>query len=247
MSLESIWILAPVVALAGLVRGFTGFGFAAIAVVGMNIFLVPQQSIPVVLALDIICSAPLLRQAVRQGDMHTFKFLTLGSMAGIPVGLSLLFLVPSVTLKLAICLAILVFSFLLLMDFRVRGTDKTIAKFGFGMLAGTGTSGASVGGPMVVCYMLSSALSASSQRATMIMFFVISESLALGALFFSGLVGLEVLKLTGILLIPTLISVRLGQWLFNKQPPKSLKHFAIPILIMVALLGISASIGEMNF
>ncbi|GAB3478144.1 sulfite exporter TauE/SafE family protein [Marinomonas epiphytica] len=246
MPLETILILIPVVALAGLVRGFTGFGFAAIAVVGMNLFLLPQQSIPVVLALDIICSAPLMKQAIRQGDTHTFKFLTLGSIAGIPMGLSLLFLLPSTSLKLVICIAILVFSGLLMFDFKVRGTDKSIAKFGFGMLAGTGTSGASVGGPMVVCYMLSSSLPAMTQRATMIMFFVVSESLALAALFFSGLVGAQTLTLTAILVVPTLLAVKGGQWLFNRKAPKSLKHFAIPILAMVALLGISASLGELS-
>lgn len=246
MPLETLFILILVVVIAGITRGFTGFGFAAFAVVGMNIFLTPQQSIPVVLALDVLCSAPLLRQAIRQGDLPTFKFLTLGSIAGIPIGLSLLFLIPSVTLKMAICIAILVFSVLLLLDFRISGTDKTWTKFAFGLFAGAGTSSASVGGPMIVCYMLSSTLGAATQRATMIMFFVVSELIALIALFISGLVGIEVLTLVATLLIPTLMSVKIGQWLFNKRPPKSLKQFAIPILMMIALLGISASVNELS-
>ncbi|WOD08089.1 sulfite exporter TauE/SafE family protein [Marinomonas sp. GJ51-6] len=246
MSLETISILACIVIIAGIIRGFTGFGFAAVAVVGMNIFLTPQQSIPVVLGLDILCCAPLIRQAIKQGDKPTFKLLTLGSIVGIPFGLGLLLFVPSITLKLAICIAILLFSALLIMDFRVSNTDKTPVRLGFGIGAGASTAAASVGGAIIVCYMLSSTLSAATQRATMIMFFVVSESLALAALFFSGLVGKEELLLIGILLIPTLIAVRVGQWLFNKHPPKSLKHFAIPILVMVALLGISASAGELS-
>ena len=246
MSLETILILMCAVIIAGIVRGFTGFGFAAIAVVGMNIFLAPQQSIPVVLALDVICSAPLMRQALKQGDVETFKYLTLGSIVGIPLGLGLLFFIPSLTLKLAICVAILIFSTLLIIDFRVRNTEKSLVRLIFGILAGTSTSGASIGGPIIVCYMLSSTLTAVTQRATMIMFFVVSETLALMALFFSGLIGKEELTLIAILLIPTLVAVRIGQWLFNKHPPKSLKHFAIPILVMVAFLGISTSIGGLS-
>lgn len=245
MSLETTFILACVVIIAGMIRGFTGFGFAAVAVVGMNLFLTPQQSIPVVLGLDILCCAPLIRQAIKQGDKPTFKLLTLGSIIGIPFGLGLLLFLPSATLKLAICIAILFFSALLIMDFRVKKTDRASVKLGFGVTAGASTAAASVGGPIIVCYMLSSQLSAATQRATMIMFFVVSESIALAALFFSGLVGKEEIMLTGILLIPTLIAVRLGQSLFNRRPPKSLKHFAIPILVMVALLGISASAGEL--
>ncbi|MCV2402406.1 sulfite exporter TauE/SafE family protein [Marinomonas sp. C2222] len=244
MPLEEIWILVLVVTFAAFVRGYSGFGFAAIAVVGINLFLSPQQSIPIVLGLDVICSAPLFRQALRQADMPTLKFLTLGAIIGIPVGLSLLLLVPSETLKLLICIAILIFSVLLLLDIRIKNTDKTPAKLGFGVLAGTGTSGASIGGPMVVCYMLSSSLSATVQRATMIMFFIMSESISMGGLFISNLVGLDVIKLIAILLIPSLIAVKVGQWAFNRKPPKSLKHFALPIMVTVALLGVSASIGE---
>lgn len=239
---ESIWFFVPVVALAALIRGYTGFGFAAIAVVGLNLFLTPQQTIPVILGLDLLCSIPLWRQAVGQADIPTFKMLTLGSAFGIPIGMGLLFLVPSEILKLAICISILVICLLLAMDVRFRGAEKTTTKIGFGMLAGAGTSSSSVGGPMVVSYMLSSPLTAVAQRATMILFFVVSELIAIAALFSGGLIDIEVIKLIAVLLIPTLIAVRSGQWLFNLRPPASLKHLALPIMAIVAILGISASV-----
>jgi uncharacterized membrane protein YfcA len=240
-----MWILVPAVALAGLLRGYTGFGFAAVAVVGMNLFLTPQQSIPVILGLDLLCSFPLWHQAVRQADMPTFKFLALGSLLGTPLGLWLLLLIPSEVLKLVICVSILVLCLLLAMNIRFRGTDKVAVKLGCGVLAGAATSGSSVGGPMVVCYMLSSALSPMTQRATMILFFVVSELIAMAAMFISGLVGVEVLTLVLILLFPTLLAVRGGQWLFNRYPPSSFKRFALPIMTLVALLGVSAAMKEL--
>lgn len=243
--MESIWIFMLVAALAGLVRGYAGFGFAAVAVVGLNFFMSPQQSIPVVLGLDVLCSVGLWRQAVRQADITTFKELTLGSLIGIPIGLSLLLLVPEEHLKLLICIAILLFSLALLFDFRLRNAERMSVKLGFGVASGVGTAGASIGGPMIVCYMLSSKLTAITQRATMILFFIVSEALAVGALFASGFVDGYVLKLLLALLLPTLLAVRIGQWLFNRYPPKSLKHFALPLLVMVAVLGMSASIGKL--
>lgn len=163
--IESVWIyLVPMVVLAGLVRGYIGFGFAAIAVVGMNLFLTPQQSVPVVLGLDLLCSAPLLRQALKQADIPTFKLLTLGSVIGIPLGLGLLLLVPSEQLKLGICVLILVISLLLALDVRFKGTDTLAGKLGFGILAGAGTSGSSVGGPIIVSYMLSSSLTSTRRQ-----------------------------------------------------------------------------------
>jgi uncharacterized membrane protein YfcA len=93
--------------------------------------------------------------------------------------------------------------------------------------------------------MLSSSLSSVTQRATMILFFMVSESLAFMAILISGLIDLEIVRLLFILLLPTMLSVRAGQWLFNRKPPKSLKHFALPIMGLAALLGISASIGAL--
>jgi uncharacterized membrane protein YfcA len=92
--------------------------------------------------------------------------------------------------------------------------------------------------------MLSSQLSSSAQRATMIMFFVVSELVALAALTAGGLINVEVVKMTLILLIPTLIGVRVGQALFNRKPPASLKQFALPLMFMIAVLGISATAGS---
>ncbi|MDP5255269.1 MULTISPECIES: sulfite exporter TauE/SafE family protein [unclassified Vibrio] len=243
--LDSVWLLVPVVMLAGLVRGYAGFGFAAIAVVGVNFVLAPQQSIPIVLMLDVICSVGLLKQALREADFATFKLLILGAILGIPMGMGLLFLIPEQPLKLLICIVILLISILLMFDLRLRNADRVGIKMGFGIASGIGTAGASVGGPMIVSYMLSSPLTATAQRATMILFFIVSETLAVGALFTGGLVDTQIVTLLAALLIPTLIAVRIGQWLFNRKPPKSLKHFALPILMMVSILGISASVSAL--
>lgn len=245
MSLEFVWVLIPIISVAALVRGYAGFGFAAIAIVGLNFFLSPQQSIPIILALDVLCSVGLFRQAIRQVDFATFKVLTFGALLGIPIGLSLLILIPEEMLKLIICITILFFALAIIFDLRLRSATGLKTRLSFGLVSGLGTAGASVGGPMIVCYMLSSSLSPSAQRATMILFFIVSEVIALAALFSGGLVDGLVLKIILALLLPTLLAVRIGQWLFNRYPPKSLKHFALPVMVMVSLLGISASIGKL--
>ncbi|MDO6566665.1 sulfite exporter TauE/SafE family protein [Alteromonas sp. 1_MG-2023] len=239
---DSFGILILAAFIAGVVRGYAGFGFAAIAIIGFNLVLAPQQSIPIVLGLDVICSLSLLSQALRQADFHTFKILIVGALLGIPIGLGLLVLIPGEVMKLLICTIILAFSILLFANVTVKNTNNNIVKSAFGVSSGIGTAAASVGGPMIVCYMLSSRLSPSQQRATMILFFVVSETLALGAIASSGLLELSMLKTLLVVLLPTLIAVRIGQWFFNKKPPKSLKHFALPIMLLVALLGLSASL-----
>lgn len=236
--MEHIWFVIPVIMFAAVVRGFSGFGFAVIAVVGMNFFLEPQQSVAIVLCLDLICSLNLFNQARKQADLGTLRNLIIGSIAGIPIGYCFLVAIPAEVLKLLICIAILGLAGLLFSGTKLFKGDTTATKIGFGLASGAGTASASIGGPMIVYYMLASSLSTSSQRATMILFFIASEALTVAALLAGGMVDETLPKAVAILVIPTLLCVRYGQHLFNRKPPQSLKSFALPIMVAVAVLGI---------
>ncbi|WP_158278899.1 sulfite exporter TauE/SafE family protein [Leucothrix arctica] len=239
--MEHIWYVLPVVIFAGIVRGYSGFGFTVIAVVGLNFFFEPQQSVVIVLSLDVICSLNLMKQAFEQAHYPTLKTLIIGSVLGIPVGYCFLLLIPPSILKLLICIAILILAGLLFSKSRPFNADKTQTKLGFGVASGAGTVSASIGGPMIVYYMSSSNLSTVNQRATMILFFVASEALAVATLIGSGLVDSTLSNALLILTLPTLIAVQYGQYLFNRKPPQSLKSFALPVMVTVALLGIGNS------
>ncbi|WP_435235054.1 sulfite exporter TauE/SafE family protein [Psychromonas sp. PT13] len=236
--MEQIWLTIPVVIFAGIVRGFSGFGFAAIAVVGLNLVLTPQQSVALVLSLDLICSINLFKMARQQADIDTLKKLIFGAILGIPIGYCILQLIPAEILKLLICICILGLSLLLLSEFNPFNPKKLKTKIGFGLASGAGTASASVGGPMIVYYMLSSGLNTTTQRATMILFFITSELLAICTLIIGGTVDSTVLKGVLILILPTIIAVQYGQVLFKKKPPQSLKSFALPVMMIVATLGI---------
>ncbi|RYF80996.1 MAG: sulfite exporter TauE/SafE family protein, partial [Comamonadaceae bacterium] len=50
-----------VVFAAGVVRGFAGFGFSAIAVAGLSLIVSPAQVVPAIFALEILASLSQLR------------------------------------------------------------------------------------------------------------------------------------------------------------------------------------------
>ena len=236
--MDNIWWVIPVVVFAGVVRGYSGFGFAVISVIGLNFFLEPKQSVAVVLSLDLICSINLRKKAINQANFETLKKLTFGSLLGIPIGYTCLLLIPSEILKILICLVIVVLSLFLFSSYRPFDTEKTSTKLAFGLASGAGTASASIGGPMIVYYMLSSNLSTSTQRATMILFFIIIELLSITTIMLGGMVDATLPKALLILLVPTLISVHVGQYLFTRKPPVTLKSFALPVMITVAVLGL---------
>ncbi|RBW47643.1 hypothetical protein DS885_02300 [Psychromonas sp. B3M02] len=239
--MEQIWYVMPIVIFAAIVRGYSGFGFAVIAVVGLNFFFEPQQSVAIVLSLDVLCSINLWKQAVKQADFPTLRKLIIGAILGLPIGYCFLLFIPAEILKLLICLAILGLAVLLFSNFRPFNAEKNSSKIGFGVAAGAGTASASIGGPMIVYYMLSSQLSTSTQRATMILFFIASEGLTVLSLIAGGLTDSTLPMAILILILPALVAVKYGQYLFNKKPPASLKSFALPVMVVVALLGMANS------
>jgi len=232
----------PIVMFASLVRGYLGFGFAAICVVGLNFFMPTAQSIVLALTLDVMCSLGLLNQASSQMNVSLWRKLLLGSLVGIPLGMLVLYFLPEHWLKLSIGLLILVFSVLMAFSVKLPWAQKTAAGYFYGMACGAFTSAASVGGPVIVCYLLSSKLSVVCQRATMLMFFFTVDIVAICALFLSGLVKDDALVYLGLLILPTLLCVKLGEWLFNGYPPKSLKKLSLPVMTFVASSSIAASV-----
>ena len=87
MNPELSWALsAGCVLVAAIVRGLTGFGFAAIAVVGLAMLGSLQQAVPLVLFLEVASSVMLLRSAWREADYRLLKRLLLASACGVPCG-----------------------------------------------------------------------------------------------------------------------------------------------------------------
>ncbi len=232
----------PIVMFAGLVRGYLGFGFAAICVVGLNFFMPAAQSIVVALALDAICSLGLLNQAAKQMNGRLWSKLLLGSLVGIPLGMLVLLCLPEHWLKLLIGLLILIFSVLMAFSVTMPWAHKKAAGYFYGMACGVFTSAASTGGPVIVCFLLSSKLSVVCQRATMVMFFFAVDTVAICALIVSDMVAAEAMNYLSLLVLPTLLCVKLGERLFNKCPPKTLKKLSLPVMTFVASSSIATSV-----
>ena len=243
--MENLVYLAPIVFFAGIIRGYAGFGFAVIAVIGLNLFLDPIRSVPIVLALDFVCSIGLIKEAIKHANMSTFRIIAGGSILGIPIGLILLYLVPALWLKLAICCFVLALVMLLIKKAKPVQKDSFSKKLFTGIASGIGTSSASIGGPMVLYYILSSPLDVRAQRATMILFFIVSEFIALVGLGISQTSSNEVYITILWLLVPTMIGVKIGQFFFNKQPPKSFKSISLPLMIIVALVGFAQAFSAL--
>ena len=178
-TIEHLELAALLVTLAALVRGYTGFGFAAIAITGLNLIWPPQLSVPVILLLDLIGTLGLLPGAWRQADRGLSVRLGQGALLGIPLGLTLLIQLPETWLKLVISLGVLSMTLLLIRRPRHTRREYPLLTRLVGAASGAFTAAASVGGLPVVCYLLTTPLPAAVQRASMVIFLAATDVLAL--------------------------------------------------------------------
>ena len=91
-----------VVFAAGIVRGFAGFGFSALCVAGLSLFMPPAQVVPPIFALEVLASLSLLRGALRHADWRWLTWLVLGNALCIPLGVAMLAYVSETPLRLLI-------------------------------------------------------------------------------------------------------------------------------------------------
>lgn len=239
------WALVPVF-IAALVRGYTGFGFAAVAITGLNLIWPPQQSVPVILILDVIGTLGLLRGAWPDADRGVMLRLGSGALVGIPLGLTLLIQLPELALKLGISAAVLVMTLMLLRKTAKRRSERTLVTRFIGLISGSFTAAASVGGLPIVSYLLSMPLNARAQRATMVIFLAGIDLLALLLLWISGVIDAGIWTPIPALLLPTWLGVQLGQMAFQRRRPSSFHPVAVPVLVMLSLSGLGTGLYQLG-
>lgn len=224
--------------IAALVRGYTGFGFAAIAISGLSLIWPAKVSVPVILIIDAIGSIGMLAGAWKLADRTLLKNLSIGAVIGLPLGLTILIQVPDSLLRLSISVAIFSMAIWLLFARNIQLSPRYWHTRLVGVFSGSFTAAASIGGLPIVCYLLMTAHAAQIQRATLIIFLCATDFISIGLMTGSGVVTSSLVLPTLLLLIPTLLGVQCGQWVFNRKPPASFRPIALPILILLSSTGI---------
>ena len=71
---------------AGLVGGYSGFGFAMLMALGLVLRLPPAEAVPVALILDVAWSVPLWPSALRVVHGRVLGRLLAGMLLAVPLG-----------------------------------------------------------------------------------------------------------------------------------------------------------------
>ena len=170
--------LLAIAFVAGLARGFSGFGGALIFVPVASAIIGPRSAAPLLLLIDIVATLGLIPQAWRRADRIEVGTMTLGAMVGIPCGTMVLARFDALTIRWSIVLIVTLLLVLLMSGWRYRGKPTASLTAAVGCLSGFGSGAAQIGGPPVVAYWLGGPVPSATIRANVIVYFAASNLLA---------------------------------------------------------------------
>ena len=180
-------ILIVTAFIAGLARGFSGFGSALIFMPVASAFLTAQVASPVLLLVDLVTTLPLIPGALYYADRREVAWMALGTLIGVPLGTWALAIMNPLAVRWMIIALIVPMLALLMSGWRYPGRTTTVVTTFVGGLSGFFNGVAQVGGPPLVLYWLRDAGKAITMRASVILLFAISNLISIPSYFAGGL------------------------------------------------------------
>lgn len=232
-----IW-LCVAIGMAGLVRGFTGFGTALIFVPVANIFLEPKQVIVVIALTGIASNAVILPRAVREGSLIEVGLLVLAALVTVPLGLALLEVLDKTTVRWAITFVAGGMLAALISGWRFSGVVSRPALLGIGGAAGVIGGMTGLTGPVVILFYLAGQAVAQTVRANTIVFLAALDVVLIANLLVQGAATWVLLALAVTLSVPYVVTTLVGQALFDPAYEKAYRWVAYAVIAVAVLSGL---------
>ena len=220
---------------AGVLRGFSGFGAALILAPVVSLIVGTQVAVPAILLAIFVTTVQLFAPAwphVRWSEQFA---LSVPGCIGVPAGVLLLLYLDPELMRRAISAITALIALFLLSGWRSSRPPTRSGAATMGALGGVLSGAASIGGPPVIAYLLAGPGSPTQTRATLIYYFAFTQAASLVMFWIGGLMNLEVL-VTAALIAPALVA---GTWagakLFHLASERVFRLAALTILLLVGV------------
>lgn len=229
-------VIAGVALIAGLARGFSGFGAALIFVPLAGAILTPRLSSPILLLIDNIGALGLIPRALPLAQGRDVLLMSAGALLGTPLGVWALATLPSLTTRWSITALALALLGLLASGWRFRNRPRAAFTLAVGAAAGLCSGAAQAGGPPVVWYWLGGAVAAATARANIVIYFALSSVLTTGSYFAAGLLSREALALALVCGPFYALGVFVGARLFAFASEAAFRRLSYALIAAAAVL-----------
>ena len=220
---------------AAFVRGYSGFGSSMIWVSSLAIVLPPAEVVPMVLLFEIAASLGLLPAVWREVAWRSLGWIVLGTVLATPLGVYALAALPSDAIRLAIAAVVIVATLLIWRGRSFHGGSGALPAVATGLGAGFLNGSTGAGGPPVVLFYFGSNAAVAVGRASIIAYFLASDTLGTAFMAGQGLVTAEVLLRTALALPLVGLGIWLGHRGFRRSDPVRFKRLVLLLLIALSL------------
>jgi uncharacterized protein len=221
---------------AAVVRGYAGFGFSLLAVTAMSLVLPPATVVPSIFLMEIAASLHLLPSVWREVHWRTISLLLLGCLALTPLGVWLLATAPVAPMQVALGAVVLAAAVLLHRGYALQAMPGRAATVATGGASGLLNGAFGVGGPPVVLFFFASPAGAAAGRASVIAYFLGTDTIGLAFMLRQGLIGREQLALALVFLPALAAGVWIGARGFRHADPDAFRRWTLALLMLLATL-----------
>ncbi len=236
---DGILILAGLTTfIAGLMRGFAGFGSVMLMAPIFAILLGAVHMVPLITIIETPVGIMLFLSTRHDVEWKFIGPVALVATAAMPFGMWLLVSLDTDLITRVVSLIVLLFVAVLAMGWNYRGPRPLPLTLGIGGFSGAMMATTSIGGPPLIVYMLAAATPAVTIRANLIAYFLLVSLILVGMFTITSSIGVAILT-DAIILAPILL---LGGWLGSrlagKAAEKTYRWIAFAFLTFASQIGL---------
>jgi len=231
-------IALGIAALAGLVRGFAGFGSALVYIPLISAVYSPRLAVPTLLLIDTLCGVPFLFGVFHHVNRREVATTALAGAVSLPLGMLVLLWVDPLYLRWFISLLVLFALVSLISGWRYHGKPTLPASLAVGAMAGFGGGAAQIAAPPLLIFWLGGSNPASTVRANIMAYFAIQGTLSIVLYAFNGLLTAQALIVAVLMGVPFVVALAAGAYHFHGASDALYRRAAYVIIGLAGLISL---------
>ena len=235
-----LYVAAAVTAIAGVMRGYSGFGTAVLLAPAYSVLWGPRVGVPVMLLMELVVSLQLLPKAFSDANRRVILPIGGAAVVATPIGAFILLTADQDLLRRFIGGFVLVFGLLLMSGWRYHGSRPLPLNVLVGTLAGLLKGATGMSGPPVILYLLAGPEAAKQHRANLILFFATIAVVSVVPPAIGGLIGWAAVAKLALLLPILALCVPIGARLFHVIPERWYRRAALTFLVATGTITLLA-------
>jgi uncharacterized membrane protein YfcA len=225
-----------IVGVASFVHGLAGFGIGLVSLALLPLLMSPVTAVVLMTIYALVFSLGMFVPLRRDLKAGALALLIAGTVAGTPVGVWLLAVLPAAVLTRMIgatLILIVLLEWLGVYPERLAGRSWAL---GAGLLAGVAGGAVGTPGPPVILYTAAQGWSPRAVKSTLQAFFVVNQGLILAGYWWAGLLTREVWHATAVFLLPAALGLMAGVALFNRVDQAGFRRIVFVMLFVSGLI-----------